>query len=1020
MEESIVWESYDLWNSCLAEHLYGPLQADVPAYLDMDLEVVTNCAAKQGVPDGKALESLIKSVKQTLELSLGERPLDAHTMRFTRWRRDLVEQGNQRSRAKRRNEAAPPVLALLAVCVLAAQRMGSDTSQAAIAYYPRLGELLSLSPDQVDRLHHAFPVTEIFWRGLNEYLESYEGKRGLPTAYALGHRYVGIPQSQALVRAADRKGLPEFFRRFELAPGSELVATDVERLLDIWITATPSPVSANLQSLWKRESARERVAEIVGLELSHWDGTSAKHDSGSLTQGTDVKLLAMLRKGFGDRSLELSFAARLSSHNEISQLRVLSAEETPLISVRPIPGGRIRPIPGTKLDGASLVGAVVDFEDPTTGEVATRRPRRVVPMRLDELVGALVEVDRVQLADDTVLLVKDEPEVLGAVLDLLKDVGHIGDIYGSKVQKQRLSLPGIPDGWVLINDVQIYRQPQEVKKLDLHCLIPLSSTQLNLAGGLRMPGKIRRWSMLRPPEIRAVAEDARKVRVTITELAEERTLLEERETEGEILVVSLNEVALKDGNYEIEMFLNSDAQATKATTLRLRSADTPDGFSWETCTRLNYQLDRGSNAALSASEADETSEILVDGLISMGESDVKVTATPAPVGALWVNATSVVETTQPTITLGQVDSKSCVQTGKHYIVLPTWLGGKKVGQIQGTCSNCGLTKTFPSSGRQKTNFPGSQQTNISFQDLPRHADLGATWDECLDAIVHVGGGNIGSLERIALQAESSSMFMDNFVRTLEILGHIDIRRDDFLRPVEWEANPAFLAETCEGSFVLAGVWSTATRRILEHSVLALGGDVDRLNNEQAPTSWIVRGLTASTLDSITNKNNLDCYVVPKSVERMLGVLPPLSRVELGLPKRPIPNFDRASIFDLKNLTWAVSPGVGGPGAYRLEQAFRRIHVWVDHEGALNRTARQGSVQLVKHLAALHSAQPLIGYLEQQSTLVAPTGADLPGLYGRVASLCSGLPPRVSTRTRSLGYPGVPTSVADHLTALFQS
>ncbi len=44
---------------------------------------------------------------------------------------------------------------------------------------------------------------------------------------------------------------------------------------------------------------------------------------------------------------------------------------------------------------------------------------------------------------------------------------------------------------------------------------PLVAAQLSLSGGLRLPGRIRRWSSLQPPEIRAVAQDATHVELLL-------------------------------------------------------------------------------------------------------------------------------------------------------------------------------------------------------------------------------------------------------------------------------------------------------------------------------------------------------------------------------------------------------------------------------------------------------------------------------------------------------------------------
>src|SRR5690606_22670799 len=121
---------------------------------------------------------------------------------------------------------------------------------------------------------------------------------------------------------------------------------------------------------------------------------------------------------------------------------------------------------------------------------------------------------------------------------------------------------------------------------------------------------------------------------------------------------------------------------------------------------------------------------------------------------------------------------------------PTFYGGKARGQILGICRTCGLKKSLPATPRWKKPAVQAKSTApIHFSHLPSHTELGASWDECLDALVHVGGGSVGAFEKIATQAEGSSLFVDQFLRTLEILGQVDVSRDASLQPKEWEANP---------------------------------------------------------------------------------------------------------------------------------------------------------------------------------------------------------------------------------------
>ena len=84
------------------------------------------------------------------------------------------------------------------------------------------------------------------------------------------------------------------------------------------------------------------------------------------------------------------------------------------------------------------------------------------------------------------------------------------------------------------------------------------------------------------------------------------------------------------------------------------------------------------------------------------------------------------------------------------------------------------------------------------------------------------------------------------------------------------------------------------------------------------------------------------------------------------------------------------------------------------------TAALATVQLSKHLAARRSGRALLAYSPDQQVLAVPLGADLPGLYGRAAVLCSGRLPIPDEKQRVLLYHDVPQRVADALTSLLTS
>ena len=146
MIEASAWARYDHWNEALASRMFGQDQADAPAYIDVSNEVLEACAREIGVDPRDAATSLAEAVRSTLHFEQGVRALNGHTRRFVAWRREHVADAGRRSKRLTEDPTPPPVVAILAVCVLAATKMGEDQNSAAHAYYPRLNQVLELDP----------------------------------------------------------------------------------------------------------------------------------------------------------------------------------------------------------------------------------------------------------------------------------------------------------------------------------------------------------------------------------------------------------------------------------------------------------------------------------------------------------------------------------------------------------------------------------------------------------------------------------------------------------------------------------------------------------------------------------------------------------------------------------------------------------------------------------------------------------------------------------------------------------
>ena len=375
---------------------------------------------------------------------------------------------------------------------------------------------------------------------------------------------------------------------------------------------------------------------------------------------------------------------------------MLSAPDEPSVEVLPVAGGRLQPIFTTEIDTTSLIEGVLRLAD-TSGDLEIDRfPRRVVALRNDDLLNAYVECERVQLGENLMLLVKDDrglPRSVRGVLDQIARPGFREDTV----------LPGLPTGWVLFADVQVVATPETgAGGSDLNALVPLLSSQLALAGGTKLPGGLRKWSSLDPPEIRAVVQGAVGMSVTLDSVHEEKGTpgLPHTWTSDEpMLVADINALALTDGDYEVSLL--DGGKTVQQSILRLRSSNTPDAAARRTVTPLAHDLDSDPLAVLRATplQLDAPAKALVrgpDSLLGRQAAIATNTTTTTTTDDVWWNDTKPPPAPpSPPITIAALDPSSCVVTGAHYIELPPADGATKGGMISGVCKYCGLVKRYP-------------------------------------------------------------------------------------------------------------------------------------------------------------------------------------------------------------------------------------------------------------------------------------------------------------------------------------
>lgn len=996
------WPRYERWNEAVASAVFPVLSEPAPVYLDLEEETLSQIAREAG-SEHAPRDGLREAVRGV-------------TVAGESFSLNRLWRAQRQWRSGRDYTVPPPSLAFLALTALAAEDMGSsDDGFNANNYYSRLCVLLGLDPNHQPIRQQYQQRAEGFWGDLNRWLDGLDGMRGTPTAYALTFRYVGLPLSQALVREGDRRKFPLFFAQYGLAAGMDLAPEVLQRYLEAWFNSEGCPASVALKRLWSKPSTHERIATVAALELMGWDGAIAAAHVSQAPALQRVGLIAQVHQGFLGSGVDIALAVRsfgIDAFDGRMEVEASGGEWLPL-TLTPSVANVWRTSFTSGLDIASVLEGVVKLrQEGADGQVHRHHPRSVVPLVFDEMQSAFVEQERLQLNVDSMLLVREKAQgrpIASRVADALRTCAR----PGFRVEGE---LDGLPAGWVLISGVQLFGAPSSGT---FNELVPLARDQLTVAGGMRIPSRVRKWSALAAPEIRASVESVDGLRLVLTDLDTERE--QAWTTQGGALVVSLDDLALPVGDYRAALFAGDSRNPLQQVTIRLRSADGVDS-AWHLAPRLTYTLSDpgGPMGAITAAEEDADLSMgrFVDGALALGSSGVE--AMPAPSRPIWSAPKPVTQVIMP-VRIGSPDAQSCVVTGAHYLEYPTYFGGWGPKFIEGVCKYCGLVKRSPGWPRKKDSRPGKPSaSHIEVADLPPVESASTRlWDAALDALMHLGGGTAASLTGVASQIDGSALFTTSFPVRLETLGHLAIERSPDGSPTRWEISPSCLVPVPEG-LELIGFWPGPHLAELLSLLEPFGGRLVHQPKDGRPSRRRIEGVGADEVEAHLN----DKFTLAlDAASAILDTLPALSSLRRALPREPMPGFNRAERYDVTSSSWLGTNDVSSPGAYRLSRGFERIHLLRSAEDVEAGLAARGSVYLVKHLAANLSGRSLAIYLPTRQAIVVPRGCDLPGLYARAAVLASGELPTSGKinlgelKRDCLVYSGISQDQADLLVTL---
>ena len=926
----------------------------------------------------------------------------------------------------------PPTLGLLALLSLAAENMREGDGHASHNFYGRLGQLLGLTDKQESWFIDAYraaglgePVSAQLWGSLTEWLEAVEGNRGLPTAYTETHAHIGLPLSQALVRHTDRQRLEDLFVLNGLAPHSSLPAWR-------WTSSSMNGLSSDNCPRVTASSACGMGGPAPGSGSSTSRSPSsrrgtARRRSRALGQLPVESTVSGQRHCFvtsraenSSSALSLPFDRRRRSRSSRSSTRTVRQLDISTSSPRHRAGGRW-PMPA-RVDIASFLRGQTSLKRQFADYPLTRRPRRLVVLRQDDLLQAFVESERVSLGEESMLLARSE--IADQVDELLRIAARPGF-------QRHDHLPGLPEEWTLFESVQVLSSiPRDLlasRLYDLNALQPIASSQVLLEGGLKIPGNIPKWSPSGLPELRITAEEASSIEATLScrlalTLPEPGT--RRRSSRQPVLVWDLSQEFLSDGDYELRVEADGQ-QVGRPTVLRVRSADHPAVEIEDLKTPL---LHRPESPFFGVGATRDGSG---EGFAVAPEEVEPLVGRPldAAVPSWFTARQRRPAEQQPTraVVMPGPDSNSCMATGFHHMMIETAYAGMK--SVEGVCRYCGLTKRYPTRAKRKRTGQSNKRSRtaplLNVGELPTVRDRETVdWATGFDVLCHLGSGRSLTLGRVAAQMEAGSVFNDVFGRHLAVLGHLEVDRDPTtLASMSWRINEPTLIEIEPGTWHLIGFRSEKLLVAVEDAAYDHGLDVAFDDVGGAPPTIRIetsdRRLVEAIADVCTRDGSSRARVISDSSRALASSLRPLSNLADALPRVIMQGARSVEKWDPITARFNRSETTTEPGAYRLN-GFSRTYVYRSPDNLADQTALVGDARIVKYLAALAAGTSLIGYDPDSRVLYVPLGADLPGLYGRAAVFASGRLPHENRPEGLLEYRRVPPDLAGHLAHLLMS
>jgi len=993
------WSNYSKWNELIATYFFSEKFEDRPVYLDISDQLLATFSEKLDLSVADTVNDFKNSIIDTLNRAS---PFNLHLDNAFKWKR-------------RAEEETPPFVALLALFSYVAEKMVRDNDFGANNYYGRLQRELRLADDDHAELQKSYrEISEFCWPWLNEWIASYDGEIGLPTAKALDSRvYVSVAISQALVREQDRNALKRIFMESGLNPGQRLGKMEMLSLLLHW--SSSSGGSSSLSKMIQRGGdIRDKVSEIACSELEAWDGKLSLKES--LENAARLFYIATF-KSYPQNKITLYLCTNSAREIESSYALTDDSSDEARIGFK----GYQNEITLDYLDDFG-VSVLEPFEKISHGDALLSKlriknqksnrllerngqPICILMYRLE--IGAYQEVSRAVIGAPSIVLAHQS--ILERVTDALNDIARPGFKLLNATQAR-----GLPEGWVLITDVQILKT-KEIRGLE--SLSPLLGGSVSLVGGLYLGNEA--WLKSLPPEIVISLDTNKGVSVELIQMLDfGKKINKVKFNPGSgVQFISLKDYELPDGDYQIIVFEGSPQKKIEVSNFKIRSGSSVRMYKRSNSAKLTYILSSDNPVnSISALKSPKIPEdpILLSGCNIFGRSTLEESYPKLKIqtgSSLLTTPEGIDKHERSALTkTTTLDAGSCVLRGYHVKVYDQVPIGAPVGYlVRAKCSDCSLTVWERTRGyytgthRRREQLdplrPVNPISNINLKAVTPIKDSlypnRPTYRQIFDALCYIKEGTFERFSSIIRAQNDEPWAPYEALRELVGLGHVDLQLDsNTLKPHAWRITDPSLILTGDSKFTVLGWCSDAFIEQLRDVSASLGGTLEVLETNENFPIFEILGIDSDSIDGfaeiVSAVSAFPVTCTKKFTNKLLAAIPCLSELARSLPQVEMPE-KNLQYFDPDDMKWKAVDSEIRRGSYRHDLNGVK-YFFLPNDFIKSSNAYLTDARLTKYLSLAEKYWKFFKYDEKLGILQTPIGMELPFLYERVAVSCSGRVP----------------------------